>query len=258
MKKPLISFGLFLLAQAAASVGAIGYLLATGAGPGLTADALAVPASIALLATNAALIAVFVALGYVGRPRRGLPAPSFWRNTAVATGALLLLAVAESMLLEPLGLDDDATERMFTLIAASPLGLLSICLVGPVAEEFVFRAGVVGGLTESGRIPPALAVAVSALAFSAVHANWMQAVPAFFSGLLLGWLYLRTRSVAVTSVAHVANNTVAVLSQFHPDAETWLTSLPLPLLLLGGALLAALGVLLGTLTVAQKIHPRNR
>jgi membrane protease YdiL (CAAX protease family) len=49
------------------------------------------------------------------------------------------------------------------------------------------------------------AVAVSALIFGGVHAvgGVGQVTVAFVSGLLYGWLYLRTRSIVPSSVAHI-------------------------------------------------------
>ena len=64
------------------------------------------------------------------------------------------------------------------------------------------------------------AIALSALFFALVHLNPAQMPHAFLIGLLLGWMYERTRSILPGIMVHWVNNTVAyVLYAFYPDPD---------------------------------------
>jgi membrane protease YdiL (CAAX protease family) len=51
---------------------------------------------------------------------------------------------------------------------------------------------------------------VSSALFAAAHLSVGAAVPAFVSGMLLAWLYLRTRSIWPPVTAHALQNFIAV------------------------------------------------
>jgi len=93
------------------------------------------------------------------------------------------------------------------LTAAASL-LVYLFLV-PFLEEIVFRGIVLQGLLNITN--DVGAVVASAAIFGAVHAAGGVGlmVPAFCGGLFYGWLYLRTRSIVPSSVAHVVYDTVA-------------------------------------------------
>ena len=56
-----------------------------------------------------------------------------------------------------------------------------------------------------------MAIAISALIFGIVHFNLPQGIHAFLIGLLLGWMYYRTRSIIPGIVFHWINNTVSYI-----------------------------------------------
>ena len=60
------------------------------------------------------------------------------------------------------------------------------------------------------------------MAFRGVfHLNPAQIVAAFFGGLLLAWVYYRTRSLIPCILIHIVNNSISVmLSLTYPDADT--------------------------------------
>ena len=101
----------------------------------------------------------------------------------------------------------------------SHLGYFTIAVLTPVAEEIVFRGAILrvlldeqerrnGSLTTKGMW---LAIAISALIFGVVHLNPAQIPHAFLIGLLLGWVYARTRSIIPGTVIHIVNNTATYL-----------------------------------------------
>lgn len=95
-----------------------------------------------------------------------------------------------------------------------PLAMLTAVLIGPIAEEFIFRGIVLRGLIGAGSAWAA--VIWSAALFGIAHLNPWQGFSAFCIGLLLGWAYVRTRSLTLCIVAHVLNNFVAMLAPMLP------------------------------------------
>ena len=99
---------------------------------------------------------------------------------------------------------------MFSAIMGQPAGYLTIGILVPIAEEVVFRGAVLRALLAA--FSPRWrwgAIVVSALIFGAVHGNVAQFTHAFLIGLLLGWLYARTRSIVPGIALHWVNNSIA-------------------------------------------------
>jgi membrane protease YdiL (CAAX protease family) len=104
----------------------------------------------------------------------------------------------------------DIFEQQFQSLAYSPLGLLSMVLLAPFAEEMVFRVGIEGHLLHTG-YKPWKAILLSALLFSVIHGNPAQMPGAFVAGILFAWLYYRTASPLPGILGHVLNNLWAVI-----------------------------------------------
>lgn len=157
------------------------------------------------------------------------------------TGAFLVMAIGLQLLLAPLNLNDGNSTALFRQLTTNIWGLLSVIVVGTLAEELTFRAGILQ-LTRKhlGNIG---AVVLSSLLFALVHGNWFQVVPAFILGLALGYLYLRTDNLRLSWAAHLANNTFAVLSLRYAEIENFGQDWPLAQQLGVGALLFVLGTL---------------
>lgn len=104
----------------------------------------------------------------------------------------------------------DTTSQLFEGIMREPMGYLALGILGPVAEEMVFRGAVLRSLLklfpEKAHWWPIL---ISAVLFGAVHMNMAQFVHALPIGLLLGWMYYRTGSIIPGLLFHWVNNTVA-------------------------------------------------
>ena len=101
---------------------------------------------------------------------------------------------------------------LFKQLSSNIWGVLSLVVVGTLAEELTYRAGVFQ-LTRK-HIGNIGAMLLSSLLFALVHGNLYQAIPAFFLGLALAYLYLRTEDLRLCWSAHIANNALAVLA-FH-------------------------------------------
>ena len=82
-------------------------------------------------------------------------------------------------------------------------------LVGPFAEEVFFRGFLLAALIAP--LGAFRAAAVSSALFAVGHVDAGVIAPFFVTGLLLSWLYLKTRSIWPPMLAHAGQNTVAII-----------------------------------------------
>jgi membrane protease YdiL (CAAX protease family) len=90
------------------------------------------------------------------------------------------------------------------------LSPLLLVVVAPVTEELFFRGFVLRGLLP--KTTPGRAVWTSALLFMGFHLNPWQFPVTLMLGLLLGWIYVRTRSLVLCTAAHAFNNAGVLLA----------------------------------------------
>ncbi len=110
-------------------------------------------------------------------------------------------------------------EDSFDQILSSGLGILSVAVIGPILEELLFRGAITRILLQ--KYNPTKAILLSALIFGIFHLNPAQIVGAFLIGLLLAWIYYRTRSLIPVILIHILNNSLSVgLEIPFPEAET--------------------------------------
>ena len=84
-----------------------------------------------------------------------------------------------------------------------------VVLVGPFAEEVFFRGFLLTALMPS--VGAFRAAALASALFAAGHIDVGVMVPFFFTGLLLSWLYVRTRSIWPPMLAHAGQNMLAII-----------------------------------------------
>lgn len=119
-------------------------------------------------------------------------------------------------------LPDLVGEETFKAIMYNPLGMVTVALLGPVAEELLFRGGVQKDLqTRYAEQGPAVAIALSAVLFAIAHMNPAQMPAALILGLVLGFAFWWTGSLAASICIHVFNNSMACfLSLLSPDDDS--------------------------------------
>ena len=108
-------------------------------------------------------------------------------------------------------------------VTASILYFVSVAVVPPIIEEFVFRGAILGTIRKF--YSDTLAIIVSSVLFGFAHANFIQTPVTFLVGLTLGWLAVKTESIIPSMFLHFVNNSIAVilqLIQYHSgDNETF-------------------------------------
>ena len=120
-------------------------------------------------------------------------------------------------------------EGVFNNLSNSLVGALSIAILGPIAEELIFREGIARQLRSLG-MRTFWAALLSGAAFGMVHMNLAQAIPAIILGTALGLHYFRTNDLRLCLTAHVLNNTLAIILLFFPELETAFSGISAPIL----------------------------
>ncbi len=82
--------------------------------------------------------------------------------------------------------------------------LITVIAVAPITEELFFRGIILQGFLARYGVQTALVV--SALIFGLVHLNPYQFFSAFILGMVLGWVFLRTRSLWPCLAGHAIFN----------------------------------------------------
>lgn len=110
-----------------------------------------------------------------------------------------------SVVIELLGVPDFLEEFLQDFAQEpGPYTFLAIVVGAPVLEELLFRSIILGGFLR--RYTPQQAIFWSALIFGIYHFNPAQVIGASLIGLVLGYLFWRTRSVWPCIVLHAVNN----------------------------------------------------
>ena len=83
--------------------------------------------------------------------------------------------------------------------------LLEVSIIGPMVEELLFR-GLVFHFVERDTGKEGAAIFISALLFGIWHGIFVQGVYTFLIGLVLGYLYAKTRKLIWPFLVHFVNN----------------------------------------------------
>ena len=136
------------------------------------------------------------------KSRIAFRSPSWGAPFRLLCGYLLLWCV--SVAIEPI------TSRLpsdQSVLGSGGWLLLSAVMLAPLLEEVVFRGYIAGGLRYA--YGPIVAWVVSSLAFGLAHGFAAPAINATFCGFVLGFFYMRYRSLTLVVMLHAMNNLTA-------------------------------------------------
>lgn len=143
--------------------------------------------------------------------------PATFKASKMRVGWVLMALVAAfsgafagDLLVEITNMPNFIEDTMMEQLSYSFWGILTVAIVGPIAEELVFREGVCGYLARNGT-KPWKAIWVSAVLFGIIHMNPAQVVVAMIIGFILGVIYIKTGNVVLTSIIHILNNSIALI-----------------------------------------------
>lgn len=132
-----------------------------------------------------------------------------WGWSLTAIFACILGAFAGNLLSEITELPN-MIEDMILTFCYNPWGILAVAVMGPIAEELLFREGLCGYLARNG-MDPWKAVWVSGILFGLIHVNPAQVFFAAIFGIMLGVIYIKTGNIVLTSIIHILNNSIALI-----------------------------------------------
>lgn len=90
------------------------------------------------------------------------------------------------------------------------LSLFNLCILPAILEEFIYRGVLMQSLRRFG---DGFALTISAVIFSLMHLNFVQAPNALLMGLVIGYFVIRTGSLVTGIVIHFFNNLLALGQQ---------------------------------------------
>ena len=93
-----------------------------------------------------------------------------------------------------------------------------VAILGPIVEELLFRKLMIDRFSVYG---DRIAIIVSAVAFGLFHGNFYQLFYAAFLGLILGYMYTKTRNILYPVLLHISINLLSTLASWLvlPHAE---------------------------------------
>lgn len=194
--RPLLALLVFLIMQVLAGVAMV-----------CIGQRMDMSRSMAICLGLANLVTILAVWGIFRRsaPMDGASAALGWKDHLLALVGCCFGVVALDFCAEILDLPD-MMEDMFIGLGSDPWGIVSIAIIGPVAEEVLFRWGIMRHYMPGGAWR---AILISALAFGIIHMNPAQVPFAAAMGVLLGILYWRSGSIAWPIALHILNNSLA-------------------------------------------------
>ncbi len=89
--------------------------------------------------------------------------------------------------------------------------------LAPILEEIICRKILIDTFLRN--YSPAISIIFSALIFGILHFNPPNIVAAFSGGIILGWMYFRTKSLTITIIYHSFNNLLALSPSVFPSLK---------------------------------------
>ena len=169
----------------------------------------------AMTVSSLLTIVVLIALKQFGLRRAFASLGCSFKNAVLAFVAIVVTIIATNIFNELIDewfgikMDEDY-QVLFEGMARSNIGMLALCLLGPLCEEIVFRGGIMHPMMER-KVRPWMPIVLSSLIFGLAHGNLVQILFAAIVGVVLAIIYYRTGSLLITTIAHVVNNTVTVM-----------------------------------------------
>ena len=138
---------------------------------------------------------------------------------AAVSGALLgrLLAGVWGIVIQTSGVKMTTTDLdPTTLFAPGAAGAVMLVIltviIAPIAEEIVFRGVLLSALADRWGVT--VGIVGSAAVFSAIHLSLVAGPALFPFALILGWLFVRTKSLTVCIVTHALFNGVGLAAVY--------------------------------------------
>ena len=251
--KSICYVGLFLgvqiLVQVPAMLGpAIQAALAGGDEDAIYAAMLDVDVTALTLISGLLTVAIVLAFYLLRRKKlsealmlRPVPAPALFTGASLAPGLYFMVVIVLSIL--PEAWTESYNEASSNIATGTVVGVISVAIVAPVVEEFIFRGLI---MTRLNRIMSGwLAVLLSAAVFGLCHGELVWFCYAFMLGAFFGFIDLRAGSILPSILGHITFNAIGQIMTFIPETEE------------GTEIMIALGVLFTAAIVLPILNRRG-
>lgn len=121
----------------------------------------------------------------------------------------VVLIFATSIVIEPLLaiFPSGMLEQAYRSMGRGGWTILQLVVLAPLLEEVLFRGLIQGALVK--RYRTWVSIIAAAFLFGIVHIIPQQVLNAFVIGIILGYIYYRTESLAAVMIIHALNNAVS-------------------------------------------------
>lgn len=136
----------------------------------------------------------------------------------------VVLVVVTSFVLEPLLLlfPAEYMDQLNSAIGTGGWAVLTSVVMAPVLEEILFRGIIQDSLSrEYGALRSVL---LTSAIFGIIHIIPQQVVNAFFIGIILGYIYVKTKSLVPVILIHAINNAIAFITMLLFDDKALLST----------------------------------
>ena len=111
----------------------------------------------------------------------------------------------------------------------------TICIFAPILEEIMCRGLILNRLLSKNKAW--VSIIITALIFGVLHMNWAQGLSAFLAGIIISFVYVKTRNLKVCIIGHSINNIIALFFMY-VDVSTRVTNIINIILIVTGLILA--------------------
>lgn len=87
---------------------------------------------------------------------------------------------------------------------------ITIAIIAPIVEEILFRGIILQGLINYG-YKKWNSLIFSSFMFGVLHVNFWQVISACILGVIIGWIYINSKSLILSIVLHLINNLIICL-----------------------------------------------
>lgn len=122
----------------------------------------------------------------------------------------MFLSVLFGFVMEKFGIKELEEGKMIADTIKGPIGIFMGLGIAPFFEESIFRGIILRGSAE--KYGEAKGVFISAALFSLFHMTFVQLFPTFVFGLIVGYVYVKTKSLLVAMMCHFFYNFIPVVA----------------------------------------------
>ena len=213
----LAMLGVFLLASVITVL--ITTILAIGTGADMSPEDKGLDMAIKSVILYSTSIILMLVYRYLrgGRGRVVQISSSGFNPTILLWGVVLLFAIG--IVIEPLIALLPAPD-IANMLGSGSWAIITVVVMAPIFEEFMCR----GIILESvkSRYGTWTAWVVSSIFFAVIHGEPTLVINAFFMGLVLGFIYIQSKSIFAPIILHAINNALAYIMMISGNGNTLL------------------------------------